>query len=125
MGCADRFDDGQAQSRAALVPRTRFVNAEEPVKDFALIFWRDADAAIAGDIAMREGEVQQVLKTLRKNDLDIVAIHHHMIGTSPTVIFLHYWGTGPAGKLAQGFRAVLDQLGKGKAAPEMPENMQH
>jgi hypothetical protein len=28
------------------------------------------------------------------------------------VIFLHYWGTGPADKLAGGFKAALDQLGK-------------
>jgi hypothetical protein len=28
------------------------------------------------------------------------------------IIFLHYWGTGPAQKLAAGFRAALDQTGK-------------
>jgi len=36
------------------------------------------------------------------------------INTQPTVFFLHYWGTGPADKLATGFRAALDELGKGK-----------
>jgi hypothetical protein len=44
------------------------------------------------------------------------AIHHHMTGTQPTVIFLHYYGTGPAGKLAQGVRAAVDVLGKTPAA---------
>ena len=43
-----------------------------------------------------------------------MAIHHHMTGTSPTIYFLHYWGTGPADKLAAGFRAALDQLGTSK-----------
>jgi hypothetical protein len=28
---------------------------------------------------------------------------------------LHYWGTGPAEKLAAGFKAALSELGKGKA----------
>lgn len=56
-----------------------------------------------------------VLKALRANNLDIVAIHHHMLETQPTIIFLHYWGTGPAEKLATGFKAALDQLGKTKA----------
>jgi len=28
--------------------------------------------------------------------LDVVAIHNHMIGTQPAVIFLNYWGRGPA-----------------------------
>ena|SRR5271165_1435164 len=42
-----------------------------------------------------------------------VAIHNHMVGTQREVIFLHYWGRGPADKLAAGFKAALDQLGKG------------
>ena len=35
-----------------------------------------------------------------------------MTGTEPTSIFLHYWGTGPAEKLATGFKAAVDELGK-------------
>jgi hypothetical protein len=71
------------------------------------------DAAIAGEVAMLESEVTPVLKALRKNGLDVVAIHHHMTGDRPVVIFLHYWGRGPAEKLATGFKAALDELGKG------------
>ena len=70
------------------------------------------DAVIAGDVAMLEGEVAPALKALRKSGLDVVAIHHHMIGEQPVVIFLHYWGRGPAEKLAAGFKAGLDRLGK-------------
>jgi hypothetical protein len=73
----------------------------------------DEHAAVAGDVAMLEGEVTPVLKTLRSHDLEVVAIHHHMIGTQPTLIFLHYWGQGPVDKLAEGFKATLDELGKG------------
>ena len=58
-----------------------------------------------------------MLKALRKNGLDVVAIHHHMTGTEPTVFFLHYWGTGPAEKLATGFRAALAEIGRPPAAP--------
>jgi hypothetical protein len=64
---------------------------------------------------MLETEVTPVLKSLREHGLDVVAIHHHMIRhgerNQPMVIFLHYWGTGPADKLATGFKAALDQLG--------------
>ncbi|MBP7779504.1 MAG: DUF1259 domain-containing protein [Acidobacteria bacterium] len=35
-----------------------------------------------------------------------------MTGVSPTVIFVHYCGTGPAARLAAGVKAALDQLGK-------------
>src|SRR5262245_18981865 len=69
-------------------------------------------AAIAGDVAMLESEITPVLKALRKNGLQVVAIHHHMTNERPMIIFLHYWGTGPAETLATGFKAALDELGK-------------
>lgn len=70
------------------------------------------NAHIAGDIAMLEPEVNPVVKALRKNNLEVVALHHHMLGDSPKIIFLHYYGTGSAPTLAQGIRAALDELGK-------------
>ncbi len=91
------------------------INARMGLNSWAAFAGSDADAQIAGDIAMREAEVNPVLKALRAHGFDIVAIHHHMLATEPTVIFLHYWGHGPAPKLAEGFRATLDQLGKGAA----------
>jgi hypothetical protein len=69
-------------------------------------------AAIAGDVAMLESEVTPVLNALRKNGLQVVAIHHHMTNEQPMIIFLHYWGTGPAETLASGFKAAVDELGK-------------
>jgi hypothetical protein len=88
------------------------INARMGLNSWAAFAGSDADAQIAGDIAMRENEVNAVLKALRSHDLNVVAIHHHMLGTQPAVIFLHYWGRGPAAKLAAGFRAALDVLGK-------------
>lgn len=88
------------------------INARMGLNSWAAFAGTDGDAQVAGDIAMRESEVNAVLKALRTHDLSIVAIHHHMLGTQPTVIFLHYWGRGPAAKLAAGFRAALDVLGK-------------
>ena len=92
------------------------INARMGLNTWAAFVGTDDNAAIAGDVAMLSGEVQPVLKALRKNGIDVVAIHQHMTGTSPTVYFLHYWGTGSAAKLAGGFKAALDELGKGKAA---------
>jgi hypothetical protein len=91
------------------------INARMGLNSWAAFAGNDADAQVAGDIAMRESEVKAVLKALRSNGLNIVAIHHHMLDTQPTVIFLHYWGRGPAPKLATGFRAALDQLGAAKS----------
>lgn len=77
------------------------------------------NAHVAGDIAMLEAEVNPVIKALRQNNLEIVALHNHMLGDDPRMIFLHYYGRGPATQLAQGFRAALDQLGKHKNGMQM------
>ena len=88
------------------------INSRMGLNTWAAFYGSNDDAAIAGDIAMLENEVTLTLKALRSQGLDVVAIHHHMIGIQPMVIFLHYWGRGPADKLATGFKAALDQLGK-------------
>jgi hypothetical protein len=88
------------------------INARMGLNTWAAFAGSDADAMVAGDIAMLEGEVTPVLKALRANGIQVVAIHHHMTGVKPVVIFLHYFGTGPAPKLAAGVRAALDQLAK-------------
>lgn len=93
------------------------INARMGLNTWAAFLGTNADAVVAGDVAMLESEVQPVLKTLRKNGLEVVAMHHHMIGVQPMIVFLHYWGKGPAEKLASGFRSALDQLGKSQAAP--------
>ena len=68
----------------------------------------DDKAVVDGDFAMREAELQNVLKTLRKAGINVVAIHQHMVGEEPRIMFLHYWGIAPAGDLANGLRAALD-----------------
>jgi hypothetical protein len=95
------------------------INARMGLNTWAAFVGTQEDAAIAGDVAMLESEVTPVLKALRKNGLDVVAIHHHMTEDRPVVIFLHYWGRGPAEKLAAGFKAALDELGKGAPARGM------
>lgn len=67
-------------------------------------------AHIAGDFAMLEPEVNPVIEALRRNNLEVVAVHNHMIGEQPRIMFLHYYGRGTATTLAQGFRAALDEL---------------
>jgi hypothetical protein len=88
------------------------INARMGLNTWAAFAGSDADAMVAGDVAMREDEVTPVLKALRANGINVVAIHHHMTSIQPQVIFLHYFGTGPAAKLAKGVRAALDVLGK-------------
>lgn len=87
------------------------INARMGLNTWAAFYGSDSNAEIAGDVAMLAPEITPVLKALRSNGLNVVAIHNHMTG-QPTIYFLHYWGTGPADKLATGFKAAVDQLGK-------------
>jgi len=87
------------------------INARMGLNTWAAFYGSDADAVVAGDIAMLDREVTPVLKSLRASGIDVVAMHHHMTGVDPQVIFLHYWGKGDARKLATAFRAAVDQTG--------------
>jgi len=91
------------------------INSRMGLNTWAAFFGTDANAEVAGDVAMLPREITPVLKTLRSNGLNVVAIHHHMASTDPTIYFLHYWGTGPTEKLANAFKAVLGELGKHKS----------
>jgi hypothetical protein len=66
-------------------------------------------AHVAGDVAMTASEVNKVIRALRKGGIDIAAVHNHMLDEQPRIFFLHYWGTGPAEKLAQTVREAFDQ----------------
>lgn len=88
------------------------INSRMGLNTWASFFGSDADAVVAGDVAMLDNEVNGVQKALRAHGIEIVAVHQHMIGTKPQIIFLHYWGRGKAADLAAGFRAALNDLGQ-------------
>jgi hypothetical protein len=66
-------------------------------------------AHVAGDVAMTAKEVNFVIRELRKGGINLTAVHNHMLDEEPRIFFLHYWGTGPAVKLAETVRAAFDQ----------------
>src|SRR5215204_296490 len=66
-------------------------------------------AAITGDFVLTGDEVNPVIKALRANDIEITAIHSHMLDEQPRLIFLHFWANDDAQKLAQGLRAALEK----------------
>lgn len=78
------------------------------VNTWAAFVGSDDKAVVDGDFAMLEPELQGVLKALRAAGINIVAIHQHMAGESPRVLFLHFWGVGPAESLAKGIKNALD-----------------
>jgi hypothetical protein len=69
-------------------------------------------AAVDGDFTMTAGEVQPVLRALRKAGLHVVALHNHMVGETPAFYFTHFWGKGKAEELAHGIKSALDAQAK-------------
>src|SRR5947207_11115328 len=82
------------------------------VNTWAAFAGTDDKAIVDGDYAMTEQELQGVLRALRGAGIQIVAIHNHMTGESPRIMFLHFWGVGSTAELAKGIKAALDTQAK-------------
>jgi hypothetical protein len=72
-------------------------------------------AAITGDFVLTGDEVNPVIKALRANDIDVTAVHSHMLDEQPRLFFLHFWAVDDALKLAKGLRAALDKTASAKS----------
>ncbi len=65
------------------------------------------DAVLDGDLVLTEEEVAPVLGKLRNEGIQVSALHNHLIGETPRVMFLHIEGTGDAGNMATSVRKAL------------------
>jgi Domain of Unknown Function (DUF1259) len=74
------------------------------VNTWAAFAGSDDNAIVDGDFAVAEDELQPVLKSLLKDNINIVAIHQHMTHEEPRIMFFHYWGRGPAKDLANAIK---------------------
>ena len=97
------------------------VGKEMGVNTWASFGGSDDNAVVDGDFASREDELQPVLKSLRGAGINIVAIHHHMVGETPRYVFLHYWGRGKAVDLANAIKRARGEQTKAAAAAARAE----
>ena len=77
------------------------------VNTWAAFAGSDDNAIVDGDFAVEEDQLQTALKSLRRNGINIVAIHSHMTHEQPRILFFHYWGRGSAKKLAEAIQDAL------------------
>ena len=66
-------------------------------------------AAITGDFLVTGDEVNPLIRALRANDIEVTAIHSHMLTEQPRLFFIHFWANDDALKLARGIRAALEK----------------
>lgn len=111
LGVKTTAKDGMAKAvmgRQATAACGCTIGKSEGVNTWAAFAGTDDDAMAVGDFAVTEGELQPVLRSLRAANIDVVAIHHHMAGETPRILFLHYSGRGKAGELATTLKRTLD-----------------
>ena len=73
-----------------------------------LAFERDGTAAmVMGDLVLTENEVQPVLLKLQESGIQSAAIHNHLIGESPRVLYMHIASHGDPAQMA---KAIHDAL---------------
>jgi hypothetical protein len=115
LGSKGQANDGMLKitiGRRAFMPCACEVSKEMGVNTWAAFAGTDQDALVDGDFVVLESELQPVLKSLRKDGINIVAIHNHMTMEEPRYFFLHYWGRGPAPELAKAVKDALDKTAK-------------
>ncbi len=110
LGTKGQAKDGMF--KIVLGRSTKLACGCEMTKDMGVNTWAafagtDDNAVVDGDFALLEGELQPVLRSMRAEGINIVAIHHHMTGEEPRILFLHYWGRGPVAALAGGLKKTL------------------
>jgi Domain of Unknown Function (DUF1259) len=66
-------------------------------------------AAITGDFLVTGNEVNPLIRALRAGDIEVTAIHSHMLAEEPRMFFVHFWANDNALKLARSVRAALDK----------------
>jgi hypothetical protein len=110
LGAKGETKDGMFKAvfgRSVKMPCGCSAAKEMGVNTWAAFAGANENALVDGDFVVLEDELQAALKSLRKSGINIVAIHHHMVGEQPRTIFFHYWGRGPAGELANAIVAAL------------------
>jgi hypothetical protein len=66
-------------------------------------------AAITGDFLVTGNEVNPLIRALRAGDIEVTAIHGHMLDEQPRMFFIHFWANDDALKLARSIRTALDK----------------
>ena len=67
-------------------------------------------AATAGEFALTTEQVELFTQTLINNNIEVVAIHNHMLFEEPRIIFVHTWATGSLEALVHGIAEALTTL---------------
>ncbi|MEO7994545.1 MAG: DUF1259 domain-containing protein, partial [bacterium] len=52
--------------------------------------------------------VLSLIAALAASDITAAAVHNHLVGETPMIYFVHFWGDAPLAVLLRGLRAAVD-----------------
>jgi hypothetical protein len=85
---------------------------------------RGGHVMTVGDLVLLESEVTPVMDALQKGGIEQSALHNHLVGESPQVMYMHFDGHGDAAKLARTLHDALaltkTPMGPTAAPPATP-----
>ncbi|MDR9857916.1 DUF1259 domain-containing protein [Paenibacillus sp. VCA1] len=85
------------------------LSPEEIEFSFGANFEKVGDkTAVIGEFALLGNEVNPVIDALRKGNINISALHNHLIGEEPRILFLHFQALGDAESLARTVKEAIN-----------------
>jgi hypothetical protein len=76
------------------------------------------DVLAMGEFVLREDEVANVMSELRRQSISTPALHNHLIGEAPHIMYIHVMARGPAASIASKLKAAFDK----SATPLRPKS---
>jgi hypothetical protein len=79
----------------------------------------DNNTMMMGDLVLLDKEVAPVIAKLVSENLEITALHNHIVGESPNIKYVHFSGKGDGVKLAEAIKSVIEVTGTPFTAPQV------
>jgi len=75
------------------------------------------NAMVMGDLVLAEDEVAPVMAELQSGGIEITALHNHLLGESPRVMYMHIHGMGNAANLGKAIHQAISKTKTPDAGP--------
>jgi len=76
---------------------------------------------VMGDLVLAENEVEDVMRTLQDGGVDPTALHNHLIGESPRVMYMHVRAHGDPVAIAKTIKTALSKTKTPLGPPAAPQ----
>lgn len=70
----------------------------------------EGKVATTGDFVLIGQEVNSVISALEEHNIQITALHNHMLDEQPRLFFMHFWGVGSPETVSAGIKAALSTI---------------